>query len=574
MQILKTCSAVLTCWALSTTIAHAQSADKVSVNGSSRALFYADDLTQEIPVADTITAPKENSGHTLVDLGINIRPLDHIEIQGMVRVRNDFGGFWGSGITFDLRQLYVKGVIADVVRYQLGDIDYVLTPFTMYNGKEYFLQHTPGTFEQFQNTLDYDMFFNEHGTRRQQGASVDFALTFADYVDELQFSGMTSRQQPAAAGQNERLFSAANITLVQSKYVRVGYNFANLYDILGTSKNTNAFRNPVHTISAAADLDKTDWKLSLEGESGASRMWYTDDAEAPAINDYFIYGKGTFSFKPFPVSAAIAYTSVGPDFRSPGAQTKQVDFNAFPRAYDRFTNDQVLRPFNYLDLLRDAAIYNMGMEANLMDMDPRYDNITPYGQATPNRQGITGTVNYKDKKDRFSITAAYLAQTEIRGQGTNLLRQFSRLSADLQLNAGSWFEQYKKSLVVDVHMHMDNTTRDAEGNVPGVDLQTNIISANLAAETCKQLDILFGMQLIQYSGFEFAPLRDDYGQILYFNPLETDGSELIAGGGLRYRFTNKISTSAVYSNYASENTLSTLPNYTIGTFAFIFKMDF
>lgn len=559
---------------ISSQVILAQTTDKVSVNGSARALFFADDLEQELPEVDTITAPKENSGHTLVDLGINIRPLDHIEIQGMVRVRNDFGGFWGSGITFDVRQLYVKGIIADVVRYQIGDIDYVLTPFTMYNSKEYFLQHTPATFNQFSQTIDYDLFFTDEATRRQQGAAVDFALLFSDYVQELQFSGMTSRQQPAASGQNERLFSAANITLVQSKYFSIGYNFSNLYDIAGTSRNTDIFHNPVHTISAQSAIQNDTWKIGISAESGASRMWHSENAEAPELNDYFMEGKIKLSYLPIPVSASLQYVSVGPDFRSPGAQTKQVNFDAYPRAYDRITNDQILRPLDYYDLLRDAALYNMRIESGLMNMDPRYDNITPYGLATPNRQGIQAELNYADKADKFTVTAGYLNQTEIRGQGTTLLRSFSRISADLMLKPSAFIKQYKKQIVIDIHMHLDNTSRDAEGNVPAVDLQTNVIAGNISIETFKQLDVLFGMQQLSYSGFEFAPLRDEYGQIVYFNPLQTDGNQTILGGGLQYRFTPSISTSAVFSKYTMSETVSELPTYSIGTFAFIFKMDF
>jgi hypothetical protein len=45
------------------------------------------------------------------------------EILGMFRIKNNFGGFWGSGVTFDVRQLYMKGVVAKALRYQLGDLN-------------------------------------------------------------------------------------------------------------------------------------------------------------------------------------------------------------------------------------------------------------------------------------------------------------------------------------------------------------------------------------------------------------------------------------------------------------------
>jgi hypothetical protein len=48
-------------------------------------------------------------------------------------INNAFGGFWGSGVTFDVRQLYVRGVVANAFRYQIGNIDYKLSPFTCFN---------------------------------------------------------------------------------------------------------------------------------------------------------------------------------------------------------------------------------------------------------------------------------------------------------------------------------------------------------------------------------------------------------------------------------------------------------
>ena len=77
---------------------------------------------------------------------MNIRPSEDLEIQGMVRIRNDFGGFWGAGVTFDIRQLYLKGVLNKVVRYQLGDINYQLTKYTLYNNDQELYDLSPVLF--------------------------------------------------------------------------------------------------------------------------------------------------------------------------------------------------------------------------------------------------------------------------------------------------------------------------------------------------------------------------------------------------------------------------------------------
>jgi hypothetical protein len=105
------------------TVSAQQDTRKITFVGAARAQFFSDHYHSYYE-EDTVTTAKLNSGNTLVDLGINMRPNPQMEIQGMVRVRNDYGGFWGAGVSFDVRQLYVKGVAGGIVRYQLGDINY------------------------------------------------------------------------------------------------------------------------------------------------------------------------------------------------------------------------------------------------------------------------------------------------------------------------------------------------------------------------------------------------------------------------------------------------------------------
>ena len=47
-----------------------------------------------------------------------------------------------------------------------------------------------------------------------------------------------------------------------------------------------------------------------------------------------------------------------------------------------------------------------------MVYDPRYDNITPYGAATPNRQGLQANATYKLLDDRLSANLNGLMFTE------------------------------------------------------------------------------------------------------------------------------------------------------------------
>ncbi|MFN5294660.1 MAG: hypothetical protein ACK5BL_03955, partial [Flavobacteriales bacterium] len=131
-----------------------QDTRKITFVGAARAQFYSDNYNSYFE-EDTVTASKLNSGNTLVDLGINMRPNPQMEIQGMVRVRNDYGGFWGAGVTFDVRQLYVKGVAGGIVRYQLGDINYKLTPYTLWNSNQEMISGVPFLLQQQTDVVNY-----------------------------------------------------------------------------------------------------------------------------------------------------------------------------------------------------------------------------------------------------------------------------------------------------------------------------------------------------------------------------------------------------------------------------------
>ena len=191
---------------------------KVWVSGAARGVLYGDDYENNAE-EDSVTARKLQSGSTLIDLGVNIQPNKNILIQGMVRIRNDYGGFWGSGVTFDVRQLYIKGIIADVVKYQLGDINYKLTPYTLNNQtglvSKYEGVMTGITLDQ----VNYDLFYTKDDTWRQQGGAIDFGLQFSKAVEEIEFNLFTTRIRPTNFDtEDDRLYSGGSITLLQSKY--------------------------------------------------------------------------------------------------------------------------------------------------------------------------------------------------------------------------------------------------------------------------------------------------------------------------------------------------------------------
>ena len=553
----------------------AQDEKKVTFTGMARGLYYGDKLTQDSSEPDTVTAPKLNSGHVMVDLGVNIRPNKNTEILGMVRVRNDYGGFWGSGVTFDVRQLYIKGVIGGIFKYQLGDFNYRMSRYTFWNYDQEVISQQPAIFRQQTDVINYEHFYDNDNSRRQQGASLGFALVFKKFVKELQVNAVTTRVRASDFAQiDDRLFSGFNMQLVQSKYLNLGFNYANLYDVSGTSKNNVGLRNPVMTGTIQAAYIFKNYEAKLDGEFGKSRTFYQNSTIAPDWNGKFLDFSLKLSQSKWGVHLTGNAIQIGSAFRSPGAQTKRIDFAQQALAYTRITNNQELRPFTMLDLMRESSFYVLQLRPYLMDFAPKYDNITPYGDATPNRQGMIVRLRYEKKYSQITAEFAHYALQEMRGEGTLNPRMFTRNQLHAEVKVNEYFKNWKKRFNVSFNYRSDQTTREGEELVRGVDLKTNVLSTGFEIEVLPAFDLMFGMQQLNYQGFDYTAVRNNFSEIFNFNEYEVDGKETMLAYGARYRFSEKTFISAQMSRFNTKNQLSTLPAYDLNQFMLLFQMKF
>jgi hypothetical protein len=553
----------------------AQDDKKISFTGAARGLYYGDKLTQDDQTPDTVTAPKLNSGHVMVDLGVNIRPNKNTEILGMVRVRNDYGGFWGSGVTFDVRQLYVKGLIGGIFKYQLGDFNYRMSRYTFWNYDQEVISQQPAIFRQQTDVINYEHFYDNDNSRRQQGASLGFALVFKKFVKELQVNAVTTRVRASDFAQtDDRLFSGFNMQLLQSKYLNLGFNYANLYDVSGTSKNNVGLRNPVMTGTVQAVYGFKNYEAKLDGEFGKSRTFYQNSTTAPDWNGKFLDFNLKLSQTKWGIHLSGNAIQIGSAFRSPGAQTKRIDFSQQALAYTRITNNQELRPFTMLDLMRESSFYVMQLRPYLMEFAPKYDNITPFGDATPNRQGMIVRLRYQKKSSPITAEFANYALQEMRGEGTLNPRKFTRNQLQAEVKVNEYFKNWKKRFNISVSYRSDQTTREGEDLVRGVDLKTNVLSTGFEWEVLPSFDLMFGLQQIAYQGFDYTAVRNNFSEIFNFNEYEVDGEETMLAYGARYRFSEKTFISAQMSRFNTQNKLSTLPAYDLNQFMLLFQMKF
>jgi hypothetical protein len=236
-----------------------------------------------------------------------------------------------------------------------------------------------------------------------------------------------------------------------------------------------------------------------------------------------------------------------------GAQTKRVNYNGSVSAFQRIGNAQVLRPITMIDLMRESGLYNTQLQTNLMAYAPQYDNITPYGEATPNRQALIAQMGYDNKKSPISASGTYYRGQEVRGEGTTTLRRFERYEISTSLNANKFIGINDKDASIQLRVRNDRTTRTGTESVPGIDLSSRTITAGLDFEFKKQWHLMGAFQLLTYKGFELKSVRDFDQEIFNFTELKLEGSEQLASAGFKYAFSDKAFLSVQYYKFFNSN---------------------
>lgn len=546
---------------------------KIWVSGAARAVMYGDKYNTDAE-NDTTTARKLESGHAMVDLGTNIQPNDNVLIKAMVRIRNDYGGFWGSGVTFDVRQLYMKGIIGGFLRYQLGDIDYRMTPYTFHNNT--------GLVNQFAGVMSsvpldqvrYDVFYMDDNTWRQQGAAVDFALEFDQYIKEIEFNGFATRTRPTNfSTQDDRIYSGGSVILKQGKF-NLGGQYANLFDLIGTSDNTMYFRNPVITGTAEISHEISRIDLNAAVETGRSRMEWQNDTNAPTLEDYFYDIRLKASSKKYGLTAEVGYRDVGANFRSAGAQTMQLNYARAPLAYDRYGNAQLTRQIGLMDINRDASLYNMQISEQLAVYDPRYDNATPYGRATPNRKGFSTMVGYEnpEEKWKFKVNADLLS--DVVGQGTAALKSYGTYTADGEVRIDKFLGWDKRKIQLNAMAGMQQTSRSGQEAFEEVDLASTFATFSLTSTIHKELELIAEYRLWQTNGSDQLAERNTYTQIIDYSEYNIDYNESILGAGIQFAFSDDIHLRGMWQRFEFQDNQDLALPYNIDTWTIFFTMKF
>ncbi len=550
-----------------------QTGPKVRFTGGARSIISNADIQVNDTIPDKTTAKKAVAGYALVDLGFNISPNKNTEILGMIRINNKYGGFYGAGVAFDVRQLWVKGIIADVVRYQLGDINLKQTPFTLYNHNEDQLIGQPAVFQLQRDIVNYETFYKSN-TWRQQGLSLDWGLQFNKFVKELNVNAYLTRQNATNFSNiQDRLFGGTTIDLMQSHHLSIAYNLASLFDVKGTALDTNVFSNIVNTMTFRYNKKIGKLNGQLQGEFGNSRYHYSIDTTAPTLTDYFM--NPTFSLTPDGKQweAELGYLNVGPDFRSPGAQSKRVDYNAQSNFFNRYKQTQVDRPLNYGDITGNSLLYRTGINPKLMAYNPLINNVLPYGQATFNRQGLYLKAKYNSRNEKIQSEFSHHQLKEIRGQGTTALKSFAMTRLQMGANLGKYLH-WNREAKLSASACYQSTQRTGKFAFESVDLKSFQTGIGAEFELLPSMDFMIGYTALQGKGNDLFSDRNAFTEVIDFSKYNVNLNQTVTAAGIRFRFGEKAYLAGLYQQSNYQDKMHSFNNYKINQWMVVYNMTF
>lgn len=545
------------------------------INGLGRTLIQRTQLGGTIGETDTTTASDLMDGEFLLDLKINATPNKNTEVQSILRLRNEFGGFFGSGMSIEVRELFARGIVGNSFRYHVGDMDLKMTPYTLFQSDAGLNVNEAEIFRARQALIDYEQFYNGDGTRRMQGAKLDFGLSAGSIIPEINLNGFFTRVRGTDFFTlPTRFVSGGSIELKNPRWGSISGHYVNTFDAISIGGFDNGIRNPVQTISANIHiLDNDKMALDFAGEMGRSSIVETQETEPFDRDDTFAEGAFQLDLKPQNLQVSLGFRDVGPDFFSIGAQSNRVDLNRSKSFYNRIGNDRTTRQASIFDLNRDRNLYTYALSDVLRPYDPRFGNTQPYGRATANRRGVFLNVDYALADSAIELGAEAMQMQEIRGQGTNELKSFTlaRLKGDINIHRWLGIDNV---LAVSLGYQFEQTQRGGV-EIEAVSLSSSILDAGIQAELFENFDLLAGVKQLNAVGDDYIPDVIRYNEVRDFpGRYIVDDSETMIAAGFRYRFSESSALNIQWERFTSSRATEADKAYQIDQIFILYSLYF
>ena len=563
------------CWM---SLCAAQERPTVWFDGMSRSLFARDAMGASSPV-DSVSDRSISAGYNLLDLNVHVNPTSDMEIMAQLRVRNELGGFFGTGTTVDVRQLTLRGTIDNKIRYQVGDMFLRQTRFTLFNSASDAEVLSTG-FQPYRDVIDYENFYGDNRWRLQ-GLQTDFSIQFARFIRTLSFDAFITRPRGSVLTSSgtylsDRLLGGASAVADITKKWRLGFHHVNLFEVPTTGTLDVAVRNPVHCAVLEHEERGSQWTHETTLHAGTSnRTWgfaNEDQVELTSSGAFWELDSRHDSADSL-WSWNMGYRYVDPEFRSAAAQTRRLDWSTAlqPSIFAAYTNDQLARPVSAFDLLADPLLYNQSIAPRLMQFNPFLSNVSPYGDATPNRMGVFGGIQWGGPKNAVNAALDLAALSEVLGQGTENRRRFGRAECRVDWAAQN-FLNAEREVSLTLHSKGELTRRDGN-EYEALDLYSIQSAIELKLGLSDALAIQASASHWTASGKEFLAIRDAYGTLYNFESVQINRSDWIFASGLTHEWNEHTYASIQYQWWGSAERDEAFSDFQYQRLFFILTID-
>jgi hypothetical protein len=550
----------------------AQAQVQFNFNGLGRAIVTSNKMGGETLRNDTISPSKGVSGYTLFDLQPNLVINNNIRANAILRLRNPFGSFYGANTAFSFRQFQIMGKIGKSIDYEIGDI-YLggMTKYTMFNPTETYHEFESEIHAMRREIVHYENFVNGNMWRMQgvQGRSL---FGFNKGIKTLGVNLFATRTN-ATNEQNipDRILAGGRVAIAQSEYLSIGLNYVGMLDVPVQASEVN-YTNNVYTADAKLTLDREKFLIQLKGEFGASDFKNTQVlADSTVSYSDYVYEAGLKGvYKPVKLKLFGTYRYVGPQFSSPSAQTSRLNVARSVSMFDKICNGDCARYQTLYDRLTDEQIYNRAVSAVLYNFLPQYGNLSPYGEATPNRTGITFGIGTDTSAKILRAEARADLYNEVIGEGVSDKRQFTAVRGGLLFNFGDLLKIGRK-MSINAGARQEITKRS--GLAP-IDFKSLMIDAGGSFEVVKKFDLLLGIKWLTASGNEYLGMRDHFNLLNNFTPYQVDLTETIYSFGARLRFSERSYFTVNYNTTGYKELQTYNYNYGINQLFFNYTLIF
>ena len=556
-------------------LVQAQTANpKIQFNGVARGDMSHNWLSSD----DTTNVDQSLGGAALIDLHLDIRPSDAVRISSTLRVKNAIGGFWGQGASLELREISIKGVAAKRIKYRFGDIDSRMTPYTLWNNDGECANNEADVFK-FIREIRHQENFNYRSYWRNQGADLAWRLGFDKGMESIDFTTFAMRNRSLDDGKTpDRMQAGGNMQFNITNHSYIGLNYINLFDLPKTVSKTyyEKYSNGVGTSNFNFLLGHT----TAFGEFGFSTINYVDTSDTKTVNtkgNFFELGLLRLIRQSFIVQAS--FRRVNPNFFSAGAQSKRINYTSDVNVLPVVGTNSYNRTISLLDLITDDAIYNQAISYGLMDYEMIFNNVTPYGKATPNRQGFDVHLIYVGDST-FTTEIEVQALQDVAGQGSEKKKNYLLV----QWSGNVYFDKifdWSKSVSLTAGYQFASASRDedrvykmSKELVKPVDLHSHTIDLGTSVEILNRVDVLLGTKILLYKGTDYKAILNGFNETVKYSCETYDGSQMLTAAGLRYRFNDNISLTMQYDRFNLKDKIDDGNSYKINQAFLLFNILF